>query len=292
MRKNDKISVFNYLNYREYLKDLYSFFKKTEGLSLRQFARKADFSSHAYLKNIIDGYREATVNSALKLAKGFNLSDKEASYLELLIRFNRATNIEEKNVFYKKLSKIKPKNELSKIEKEYFSLFSNWYVIAIREMINVSNFKEDYEWIAKTLQPNITAKQAKDSIELLLKINFLERDENNKLIQSEANITTGPEVDSLFVKNYHKNLLELSIKSLELTNEKWRDISSMSFTVNREEFSFIKKRIVEFRKEIAEYLQDRKKGFPEDEVITDENLYHLNLQLFNGTIINWKELKK
>ena len=107
MGKKEKISVFNYLNYREYLKDLYNFFKEKDGLSLRQFARKADFSSHAYLKNIIDGYREATVNSALKLAKGFNLSDKEASYLELLIRFNRATSIEEKNIFYKKLSKIK-----------------------------------------------------------------------------------------------------------------------------------------------------------------------------------------
>ena len=284
--------MFSYLDFRKFLSDLFNHLKKTKNITLRLFSRKAGFSSHAFLKQIIDGTRSVSVSSVYKISKGFGLSSKESDYLELLVRFNQAEDIDEKNEIYKKLAKFIPKEKITKIDKEHYKLFSNWYIMAIREMVTMSTFREDFHWISKTLVPNITKKEAKEAIALLLQLKFLKRDENGKLIQTTPVLTTGPEVKSLFITNYHRNLLQLSALSMQSTDKEWRDISSLAFILDRDEFKFIKRRVVEFRAEILQYLKDKRNNFPESKINTDSQLYYLNMQLFNATKLNWKNSQK
>ena len=291
--KNKEINIYKYLDYRKYLHDLFEYYKKKENLTLRLFARRADLGSHSYLKQLIEGSRSLSIPGAWKIARGFNLTAAESDYFELLVKLSFTEDIHEKNEIYKKITKLKPKDEISKIEEKHYFLFSNWYVLAIRELAALPDFKEDAAWIAKTLNPPITKKQAHEAILLLLEMKYLIRDETGKLKQSEPEITTGAEVKSLSVLNYHKNMLNLASRALNETKPCWRDISSLSFVVHRQEFEYIKERIVEFRKEIIQYVKDTKENiFPEDITEDKKTLYNMNIQFYNASNIDWKKKKE
>ncbi|MDH5717747.1 MAG: TIGR02147 family protein [Spirochaetia bacterium] len=288
--ESSKINIYEYIDYREYLSDRYEHEKKTNNLTLRLLARKSGFNSHSYFKHILEGKKSVSISSVWKIAKGFDLPDDETEFLENLVRFSQAESTEEKNDIYKKIMKKRPKSEFTQIEKDHYILFSNWYVIAIREMIALPEFKEDYSWISKNIIPNITRKEAKETIDLLLRLKHVIRDKNGKLEQNDKFITTGSEVKSFHIINYHDNLLKLASLSMRETSKDWRDISSLSFLVNKEEYTYIKHKIIEFRREIGQYLKDREsKIFPDDITGTEKTLYNLNMQLFNTSKIYWRK---
>ncbi len=294
-------SIYTYLDYRAFIKDFYDFKKEHEGLTLRQFAHKAGFSSHAYLIQLIQGIRDASAQSARKIAKGFELSESEAEYLEYMVRFAHAQDLDEKNEHYRKMIRFRYKGELASIADDHFFLLSNWYILAIRELVTLPDFQEDYGWIAHHLYPRITTSQAREGLEILLKLGYLGRDENGKLEQKDPDLSTGPEVRSLHVANYHNSMFLLANHAMKKTPAKSRDISALIIPIDREEFRYIKRRIQEFRKELIQYLRDRQdlraaedhhvsEGTLEDFAAgrhRDRVLYNLSMQFFNLSRMKW-----
>jgi len=68
-KKSKKVNIFDYLNYRQFLKDIFAYKKKVNPrYSYRVFARQAGFSSPATLKYVIDGERNVSDKSLLKIA--------------------------------------------------------------------------------------------------------------------------------------------------------------------------------------------------------------------------------
>jgi uncharacterized protein (TIGR02147 family) len=285
--------IYQYLNYRKFLADLFDHYKKKEGLSLRKLAKKADFGSHSYFKQIIHGNRNISEKSIIKISRAFKLSESESKYFSLLVNFSQANNIDDKNLFYKKLNKFRARDPLYELEEAQYLLFSQWYHIPIRELVNMVHFKEDFNWIANYLNPPVTAEEAEKSIQLLLKLGLLKRDTNGELQQADPTITTGDEAKNIAVTNYHIEMLQLAKRSISETEYFWRDLSCLTIILSREEFLFIKKQISDFRKNILQYLRDRKSGeFPEEIGGEEKHLYQLNMQFFNLSKLIWKKPKK
>lgn len=283
-----EINIFDYIEYRAFIRDRFNYLKEHKKLTLRDFARRAGLGSHAFLKQIIDGDRSLTVATTYKVGKGLSLNEKETDFLELLVRFTHSTSIDEKNSVFKKILKRRPPGQRHKIERESYHLFSNWYIMAIRELVACRDFREDPVWIAQRLDPKIDPRQAREAIDLLLSTGFLKRDARGKLTQAEGTLTTGAEVEGLYIVNYHRSLLELASRSMVTGHEKLRDISALTFALDREEFRFIKSRVAEFRSEILEYLKENRKYRDEEVLETNENIYNLTIQFFHATRPDWK----
>ena len=82
--------VFDYLDYRAFISELFVFQKKhVPGFSHRYFARKAGFAAPNFLKLVMDGKRNLTPASLAKVARGFGLNKREREYFERLC--NRKT---------------------------------------------------------------------------------------------------------------------------------------------------------------------------------------------------------
>ena len=114
-----KISIYDYINYREYLKDYYTLQKTTtKFFSYWYFSGKAGFSSQNVLKQVIDGQRNVAKKSIHKFCTALNLSEVESQYLGLLVRFNQSKNPEEKDDAFKKINIFK--NNLSLKQKNIF----------------------------------------------------------------------------------------------------------------------------------------------------------------------------
>lgn len=85
-----EIDVFEYRNYRAFLRYFYQRGKANRTLSLRSFSQRAGLRSPNYLKLVIDGDRNLTPQVAARFAKACELSGEAADYFCDLVAFNQA----------------------------------------------------------------------------------------------------------------------------------------------------------------------------------------------------------
>lgn len=265
--------VLQYTNYRVYLRDYYEFKKKTvPAFSLRFFAEKAGLSSHAHLKLTIDGKRNITKNTVVKLIHGLGLDGQRAAYFESLVFFNQAQTDADKQVYYAQLLKASPRSKLHKMDAAQFRIFREWHHSAILEMVALKDFRPIPDWISKRLGGLITPAQVTESLKLLVELGLLVKTANGYR-QRDPLITTDDEVQDLMVKMYHLQMLKLSADMLSALPGSQRDVSALTFSIKREDFPNLKKHLQLMRKELLDF--SAKAGEAEDVVQVNIQLYPL-----------------
>lgn len=260
--------ILNYTNYRQFLLDFYAFRKAADPkFSLRTFAELARFSSHGHLKYIMDGSRNLSKKTLLKLVKALDLSGPQEDYFEKLVFFNQADTLEEKNHYYEKLLSY---GKFKLLDDSQMQLFETWYHTVIREMVALKDFRNSPEWIGNQLLPRVEGKDAEASLKLLLDRNLLARTPNS-FKQTEKSITTDDEIRSMVVKRYHSNMISLALQALNQLPANRRDISSVTFPIRKSDFPKLKKHIQFMRKELRNFAA---------EVQTGDGIVQVNIQLF------------
>ena len=265
--------VLQYTNYRVYLRDYYEYKKKTvPAFSLRFFAEKAGLSSHAHLKLTIDGKRNITKNTVVKLIHGLGLESQRAAYFESLVFFNQAQTDADKQVYYAQLLKASPRSKLHKMDKAQFRIFREWHHSAILEMVALKDFRPIPDWISKRLGGLVTPAQVTESLKLLVEVGLLVKTANGYR-QRDPLITTDDEVQDLMVKMYHLQMLKLSANMLSALPGAQRDVSALTFSIKREDFPNLKKHLQLMRKELLDF--SAKAGEAEEVVQVNIQLYPL-----------------
>ena len=271
-KPTSKVNLFHYLDYREYLRDWYQEAKaKHSGFSYRAFAKKAGFQSPNFLQLVIDGKRNLTQASLSKVAKGLGLNKQEAEFFENLVWFTQAKTHGEKDRRYRDLLQSRKFSTVKPMEKEQYEFYSTWYHPVVRELVLSKEFDGTPEWLSAKIHPAITPQQAAKSLELLEKLHFLKKGKNGKYQQTSSVVSTGAEVKSLTLMNYHQGLLELSRDLLEELAPSDRDISAMTLGVDKDRLPQLKREIQEFRQRILKLVSLDNQP---DEVV------QLNVQLF------------
>ncbi|MEO7423608.1 MAG: TIGR02147 family protein [Fibrobacteria bacterium] len=270
-RMGEKPDIINYTNYRLYLADVHAMRKLADPrFSVRAFAKEAGFSSHTLMRYVLDGKRNLSKKTLLKLSLALKLTRERAEYFENLVFFNQSKTLDEKNTYYQRLLKSKQPNGLKKLEESQFRIFNTWYHSAIREMLALSSFRNSPEWIAGQLQPRIEPREAQESLKLLLESGLIKRTPNGYKTVDDA-ITTDDEVLPLFVRNYHLQMIEMAKKAIDSVDPEKRDISAVSFPIREADFPKLKKQIQLMRKELRHFAAEGGEG---------ERVVQVNIQLF------------
>jgi len=273
MESAKRINVFEYLDYRQYLRDFYLYCKANEyGFSHRSFSRRAGLRSSNYLKLVMEGLRNLTPEMADRFASACGLRNQEAEYFTELVMFNQATTSKERERCHKRLARYKQYREIHKLDAAQTAYYSNWYIPAIRELVARDDFSEDPTWVSRVLRPKITAAQAKKAIETLLELELIERDKKRRsLHQSKPLVTSGSGPLGHHVINYHRAMLQRAAEALETETREEREISSLTLCISQEVMLDLKERIREFRREILQVAE--LEGKP-------ERVVQINFQLF------------
>jgi len=268
-------SIYEYTDYKKYLNDAFTSMKANKKtFSHRMFARLAGFSSSNFMLFVMQGKRNLSSEGIHKVAKGLKLSKKETDFFDNLVRFNQAKSNSEKNFYYSKIMSHKKCSKAKKLEMGQYEYYSKWYIPVIREMITMKGFKPNSKWISKKIKPRISEAEVKRAIKILFELGLIKRDEDGKLVQQERHISSGDEVKSLAVANFQHEMINLAAKSIEETPAKMREISSVTFTISKDDLPEVKKMIQEFRSRFAGTIAEIKDG---------DNVYQFNMQLFNLT---------
>lgn len=250
---NKEIQIFNYFHYREYLQAVYLWRKEHEsGFSHRQFSSEAGITSPNYLSRVLKGERSLSEEYCKKFCTALNLQKNEAGYFTVLVQFNNETDNLKKEAYLRTLLSLRYRQGIHRIDDKKLQFFSKWYYPVIRELAVLIDFKDDYNVLARNCIPRITAQQAQNAVKYLLKNGFLQLDKNGSLVRSEQIISSGDEVSSVILRNYHKKILEQSIDAIDTIDKDNRDISSLTLCVSKKTFAEIKKEIQSFRKRLLQ----------------------------------------
>lgn len=264
--------IFEYMNYREYLDDVYRK-KKSRGkfYSFRIFSQKAGFKSPNFLKLVITGERNLSKESVFKFSKALKHNKREAEYFENLVFFNQAKTLEEKNEYLKSMMKYRKKSDPQKIEESEYKYYSAWWHPVVRELATAHDFNGDFRALGQMVVLAIPAADAEKSVQLLLSLGFIRQTTAGLYEQSQKSLTTGPQVRSVAVANYHRAMMDLAGQSIERFDSSRRDITSLTVAVSDETCKTIIERLQQFRRELLDLVDTEE---PAEKVI------QVNFQLF------------
>lgn len=266
--------VFSYLDYREYCRDFYQHRKSTEAkFSYRSFARDAGVAA-AHLKHVIDGKRNLSPEMSIRFGLGMKLHERELEYFENLVRFNQASNLDEKSYFFEKLRKRRSRSLKSLSLADAASLLSDWHVVAIKHFV-VSLNTIEVARIQRVLRRKLSESVIQRSIDHLLEMGWLFQEQG--VWKSKASQICFPdEVRSYVVRRYHRQMLELAQEALEDDIEK-REFGGTVFKFPRSKVSEMKKKLKELQEEFISYVQATANQ-PDQK---DESVYFFGVQCFS-----------
>ena len=245
------VSIFDYLDYRKFLKDYYRERKKKDSrFSHRYIARILEFDS-GYFAKIIKGERHISLRLVPKFVKLCKLSKKEADYFETLVLFCKAKIHDEKSRQFEILMSFK-KTEKSILTAEQYKLFDNWYYLAIREILAFYKFKGDYSELAKIVQPPIKPSEVKKAIKTLEKLKLIRKNDKGVYERIAPVWSTGEEVKSVALVNLHKAMMDLAKESFDRFKGDVRNMSTLTLSISEEEYKLISKELVRLREKLLD----------------------------------------
>lgn len=224
--------VFAFLDYRAFLRSWFDW-KKTvmPRYSHRAFVRRTGQRSPSLLVDTIEGRRNLTEATAIAFCKAMALERDESLFFRALVRFDQAGTHDEKTEAWAEISASKRFREARRIDGAMYDCLAFWYIAAIRELATIPGFRDDPAWIARRLQPRITASQARGALEALFTTGLLVRDEDGEILPGDPTFVTPVEVTGLAVHTYHQGMLELAKRSIEQVPPSQRHFTAITTAV-------------------------------------------------------------
>lgn len=196
------IDIFAYSDFRPFIRDYYGIrHKANRNFSHRFVARMLGEKSPSFLQKLIDNERRLNPHQVEVIVRLFGMAEHEAKYFRVLYLFSTATTRTERELYLDQLVSLNhtPRREISSDLREYYS---NWFNPAIRSVLSVERFGNDYKRLANSIRPKISASQAQDAIKLLAKLKLICMDSEGHWIPSDEGLFTKDAFHDVFVQGY------------------------------------------------------------------------------------------
>jgi uncharacterized protein (TIGR02147 family) len=264
------ISVYSYSDYRKFISDYFSDRKQSDnGFSYAFFAKKAGFRSRSFIIKVLQGEKALSGASIGRVAKALELQKKERDYFKALVIFNNEKSLNKKNQYFENLQSAHQSNKAVLLRSDQFEYFNKWYLAVLREVAAYIDFKDDFKKLGALLDPPISAKEAKQGVDLLQRLNLLKKIEGG-YAQTDVSVTTGDEVQNIAVANFQRATSDLCKRAITRMGSE-QEISTLTFGTSEVGFKEIQSEIRAFRKKLICLIEAHK---PLDRV------YQVNLQMF------------
>jgi uncharacterized protein (TIGR02147 family) len=265
------------LDYRKFLADFYHFKKSlNQYFSHRLFSEKAGVKSSGYFSEVLSGRRHLSKAYAQAFAKAMGLGEKERTYFELMVAFDRAKNPAARQTIYESMLKALPV-KAQRLRQSQLEYFSKWYNVAVRETLAITRIKGDGEELAEALDPPITPQQAKGSLKLLENLGLVARGKDGYWRANSASLLSPRDPGAgILLRAFQAQMLDRAREAMDRVAPEHCEMTSVTMSISAEGMAHVKRLAADFHQRVLEVVQaDRK----EDRVI------QLNVQVFPLTKI-------
>lgn len=247
--------VFSYLDFREYLHDYYLENKKSRGFTYREFSRRAGFTSPSFIKLVIESKANLRKSSIVKLCNAMDLKGEERRYFKNLILFGQARDLKTKMRFLEALRQIAEEPVTDQLSAGQFDYFSQWYHPVVRELLDLGA-GNDYAKLAKMVAPPLSEEEARESVELLLRLKLILEKGGRYKAAHRFLTTDGSATDTLAVHCVQKKMAQLASDALDRFKQEERNISGLTVALSNDSFELIRDELTSLRRKIMEIASE------------------------------------
>lgn len=272
--------IFNYTDYRAFLKDALQELKERDSRYSHRFVlARIGVRSTGWLADVLGERRKLTRDHITGFANLFAFEPREELYFETLVQYGQARTLQEKKRVYEKLLTF---HEIPKdiIDADRFEYFSKWYYAAIREYLLIEPFHGNYATLAKRLRPSITPTQAREALELLERLGFIRKFAGDIWRPAVEHVKKKSHFSAIHYYQYMKSHMQLGMEALEKTPKEERDVSAVTLTLSLEGFHTIKEDIKALRQKMIQLSEAENRKFWDGVPGDDRRVYQAVFQLF------------
>jgi uncharacterized protein (TIGR02147 family) len=273
--KVDSIDVFSFLSVQDFLSRLYELLKvELPRYSYRSYSKDLGFGETNYLHLICTHKRQLSMRSAQQVASHLGLHGDRRTWFLSLVKHTAGRYSAQRAEGIKNAFLVRQKTVGSELTRDEMEFFGRWYHAVVRELVARKDFNPDPKWICQKLKPKITPEQARQSLELQLRLGYVVVSDDNKYSLSHSHIRVPEGLNHLAIHKFHQEMLQLSERSLSEVDSAERDLSALTVRLNPEQMTEVKTMLREVRRRIAEMSSVNDSGV---------NIFQMNMQLFPVT---------
>jgi uncharacterized protein (TIGR02147 family) len=265
------VNVFEYTDYRLFLKDAYDARRKANSnFSYRFIASKVGFASPGFFTNVLKGKKDISLKLAHKFAELFKLGRKEKEYFELLVLFNKATGNGEKKEYLDRLLAMRG-SHVKKVEAHQYEYFEKWHYTAVREAMALVPFRGDYRALAALIRPPISIQDARKAVEVLERLGLVKPGPDGVYERTDAVISAGDEISRVLLNAYQVQAMDLAKNALENLPAGTRNFSTLTLSVSGNTYAAMVEELRAFRRRLLEMANNSQ---------DPDRIYQMNFHVF------------
>lgn len=265
------VNVFEYTDYRQYLKDAYEERRKANAnFSYRFIAARVGFASPGFFTNVLKGKKDISLKLAHKFADLFKLGRKEKDYFEALVLFNKATSTSEKKEYLDRLLALRG-TLVKKLGADQYEYFEKWHYTAVREALALHPFRGDYRALAALIHPAITVAEAKKAVEVLERLGLVKAGPDGVYERTDAVVSAGDEISKVLLNAYQLQAMDLAKHALDHLPPGTRNFSTLTLSVSGTTYKAMVEELRAFRRRLLEMA----KNSPDP-----DRIYQMNFHVF------------
>lgn len=242
--------IFEYVDYRLYLKDYFEERKAADRrYSYREFgeAMQVDTSN---VHKLLNGKVHLPARCYSFAIDYLRLAGRSAEYFILLVTYARARS---GNVRGDILQKAMALREIAcrQIDETHLDqYFGDWWVVAIRSILDVMDGRAVAGEISKRLVPNVNEWDVARALDALLALGMVRKGSSGRLVSTDAHVTASGEIKTRAVRRYQETIFTLASESVRRFAPDERDISTITMSVDADAVSRIREILKECRRQI------------------------------------------
>jgi uncharacterized protein (TIGR02147 family) len=272
MNTVDNINIKEFMDYRSYLKSFFELKKShNPNWSYGVWANKLGLKATSSLTKIITGEREPGPDITQKMVSFFNFNSVEGQYFNDLIRLSKIKDDPRlKMMLMERMGREHPDAHLHIMDDRSVEIISNWFGLTIRELVKLSDFVEDAEWIQKRLMFEVSTTEINKTLDDLQHQGLIKRDKAGKLRVSDGLLHTTNDVASEGIKKYHEQMLDNAKVAIRSTPLEKREFNAETFVIDEKNLPEAKEFIREFKSKFVRNFEEKE----------GNQVYQLQIQFF------------
>jgi len=265
----------DYANYRLWLREVFAHGRREANLKLQHKALLAGMgiSSSGFLSNVVAGRKNLSPTQIRRLAELLELSEPDTLYFEAMVHYCQGRDAVEKAQWFERMSQLQ-NVRIRQLEPQHLSLFSRTELVFLYELLTFIKPEGNLQALGERFDPVLPVSKVEAALRDLETLGLLERDSRGNLHVTDAAVTSGQEVRSEDLANFHRRTMAMARRSLRRTPAAERDLSVLTLGLSQEGFRRIKTELSHLRRKLVSIALEENQP---------ERVYQLNFHLFPVT---------
>lgn len=257
MTSEERPAISRYSDYRQYLSDVVEHKQSLRpSFSYRRLSQLAGLKNPSFLRLVVQGKKNMSVQVAQDVARALGLSEAESHCFCAMVGLENAATDNERALAETLLERSRRDLVTHRMQTDEIRLvLAKWHHLVVRELALLPGFVPDGTAISRRLRGLITPREAEESICLLIRTGFLEQDPaDGRYHAAEPVLDTGDDRDSLMAA--HLETLRMWCRILPEIPAASRELGLLNIPISTPRIAELKRRMRMFQDEIIGWLQD------------------------------------